>query len=150
RRSLYLAEGAIGLPFFAGGAHGWSLLSLSSASGRYLWGLVAVAFVVGFLARNGWDRTLRSSIGAMFLFEAVQYTVAIPWLAGLSVQKALVLGRLSVGAGDALELSRPPACSQPPGASCGDVRVDGEHAPGVTARRMSPMLPRHRAVAQHG
>ncbi len=55
-------------------------------------GLVAVAFLVGFLARNGWDRTLRSSIGAMFLSEAVQYTVAIPWLAGLSVQKALVLG----------------------------------------------------------
>ena len=34
---LYLAEGAVGLPFFAAGGHGVSVLGLSSATGGYLW-----------------------------------------------------------------------------------------------------------------
>jgi biotin transport system substrate-specific component len=104
---LYLAEGAIGLPFFAGGAHGWSLLALSSVYGGYLWGFVVAAALVGYLARHGWDRTLRSSIGAMFLGEAALYTVAVPWLAfagGVSVQKALMLGLYPFVLGDALKL----------------------------------------------
>ncbi len=104
---LYLAEGAIGLPFFAGGAHGWSLLALSSVYGGYLWGFVVAAALVGYLARHGWDRSLRTSIGAMFLGEAILYAIAVPWLAfalGVSVQKAMVLGLYPFVLGDALKL----------------------------------------------
>src|SRR5439155_17653730 len=61
---LYLVEGGIGLPFFAGGTHGWSILTVSKlgASGGYLFGFVAAALVVGYLAERGWDRSVRSSI----------------------------------------------------------------------------------------
>jgi biotin transport system substrate-specific component len=104
---LYLAEGAIGLPFFAGAASGWSLLALSSVYGGYLWGFVVAAGVVGALARRGWDRSLRGSISAMLLGEMALYALAIPWLAaaaGVSVQKALELGLYPFVLGDALKL----------------------------------------------
>jgi biotin transport system substrate-specific component len=104
---LYLAEGAIGLSFFAGAAHGWSLLALSSVFGGYLWGFAVAAALVGALARRGWDRSLRGSISAMLLGEVALYAVAIPWLAaaaGVSVQKALELGLYPFVLGDALKL----------------------------------------------
>jgi biotin transport system substrate-specific component len=81
---LYIAEGAIGLPFFAGGASGWHGLfapSAAFASAGYLWGFVAAAFVVGWLARRGWDRSLRSSIGAMLVGEVILYVAGLLWLA---------------------------------------------------------------------
>ena len=104
---LYLAEGAIGLPFFADGAHGWSLLTLSSGFGGYFWGFLAMAAVVGYLAKRGWDRSLRSAIGAMFVGEVVLYAIAIPWLAQaahVSVQRAMVLGLYPFVIGDTLKL----------------------------------------------
>jgi len=104
---LYVAEGAAGLPFFAGGDHGWSVLALSSPSGGYLWGFVAMGAVVGALARRGWDRTLRSSISAMLIGEIVLYAVGVPWLAaalGISVQRALALGLYPFVLGDVLKL----------------------------------------------
>src|SRR2546427_5889670 len=39
--------------------------SLSSATGGYLWGFVLAAAVLGWLSRRGWDRSIRSSIGAI-------------------------------------------------------------------------------------
>jgi biotin transport system substrate-specific component len=104
---LYVAEGAVGLPFFAGGGHGCSLLTLSSASGGYLWGFVAMGAVVGALARRGWDRTLRSSMSAMLIGEIVLYAIGVPWLAaaaGIGIQRALVLGLYLFVVGDALKL----------------------------------------------
>jgi biotin transport system substrate-specific component len=82
----YLLEGVIGLPVFApqaDGAHltGPSALSLGSATGGYLWGFLVAAAVVGWLSRRGWDRTLGSAIGAMFVGELVIYTIGLPWLA---------------------------------------------------------------------
>ena len=81
---LYIAEGAAGLPFFAGSESGWHGLfapSAAFASAGYLWGFVLAAAVVGWLARRGWDRSLRSSIGAMLIGEIVLYAVGIVWLA---------------------------------------------------------------------
>ena len=81
---LYIAEGAIGLPFFAGGESGWHGLFAPSAvfsSAGYLWGFVGAAFVVGWLARRGWDRSLRSSIGAMLIGEVIVYAAGLLWLA---------------------------------------------------------------------
>ncbi|MFL5766540.1 MAG: biotin transporter BioY [Actinomycetota bacterium] len=104
---LYVAEGAAGLPFFAGGGHGWSVLALSSASGGYLWGFVAMGAVVGALARRGWDRTLRSSISAMLIGEIVLYAIGVPWLAaaaGVGIERALVLGLYPFVVGDVLKL----------------------------------------------
>lgn len=96
--ALYLAQGAIGLPFFSGGDSGAEFLRLSAVTGGYLWGFVLSAVVVGLLAERGWDRSIRSSIGAMFLGEVVLYLVAIPWL----------MQALDVGLGEALELGLAP------------------------------------------
>ena len=104
---LYLVEGAIGLPFYAGGHHGLSYLGLSSVTGGYLWGFVLAAAVVGWLARRGWDRSIRSSIGAMFVGEIVLYATGVPWLmAALHVplERGLELGLYPFVIGDTLKL----------------------------------------------
>lgn len=104
---LYLAQGALGLPFFSGGDSGIDFLRLSSVTGGYLWGFVIAALVVGRLAERGWDRSIRSSIGAMFLGELMLYVVAIPWLMGavdVPLSEALELGLAPFVIGDALKL----------------------------------------------
>jgi len=105
--ALYLAQGALGLPFFAGGSSGADLLGLASVTGGYLVGFVVAAAAVGALARRGWDRSLRSSISAMFLGEIVLYLVAIPWLMqalDVSLGRALELGLAPFVVGDTLKI----------------------------------------------
>lgn len=104
---LYLAQGAIGLPFFSGGESGVEFLRLSAATGGYLWGFVLAAAVVGALAERKWDRSVRSSIGAMFLGEVVLYAVAIPWLMqalDVSLSRALEIGFAPFVVGDTIKL----------------------------------------------
>lgn len=104
---LYLGQGALGLPFYSGGDSGTAFLGLASATGGYLWGFVASAGVVGWLSSRGWDRSLRSSIGAMFLGEVVLYLVAIPWLMqalDVPLGRALELGLAPFVVGDTLKL----------------------------------------------
>ncbi len=104
---LYLVEGAIGLPFFAGGESGVSVLGAASATGGYLWGFVLAATLVGWLSRQGWDRSIRSSIGAMFLGEVVIYAVGVPWLIAavdVPLAKGLELGLYPFVIGDTIKL----------------------------------------------
>ncbi len=104
---LYLAEGAVGLPFFAAGGHGVSVLGLSSATGGYLWGFVLAAALIGWLSSLGWDRSIRSSISAMFLGEVVLYGVGVPWLMsslGVPLEKGLEFGLYPFVIGDTLKL----------------------------------------------
>ncbi|MFN2526075.1 MAG: biotin transporter BioY [Actinomycetota bacterium] len=77
---LYLAEGALGLPFFAEGQEGARVLGLSSATGGYLWGFVIAAVIVGWLAEKGWDRSTRGSISAMLIGEIVIFSLGVVWL----------------------------------------------------------------------
>ncbi len=104
---LYVAEGALGLPVFAGASGGLDLLRATSATGGYLWGFVAAAAVVGWLARRGWDRDLRGAIASMFVGEVVLYAIAIPWLMralDVSLSRALELGLAPFVVGDTLKL----------------------------------------------
>ena len=104
---LYLVQGAVGLPFFSGGDSGVEFLRLSAATGGYLWGFVASAAVVGALAERRWDRSIRSSIGEMFLGELVLFAIAIPWLMqalDVSFTKALELGFTPFVVGDTIKL----------------------------------------------
>lgn len=104
---LYLVEGAVGLPFFAGGESGLSVLGAASATGGYLWGFVLAATLVGWLARQGWDRSIRSSIGAMFLGEVVIYAAGVPWLMAavdVPLHRALELGLYPFVIGDTIKL----------------------------------------------
>jgi biotin transport system substrate-specific component len=96
---LYLVWGALGLPVFApnpDGSHeaGLAVLSVAGPTGGYLWGFVVSAWVVGALARRGWDRSVQGAAAAMLLGEAAIYAVGLPWLH--QALPALVGGPVSV------------------------------------------------------
>jgi len=103
--SLYLAEGAIGFPFFAGGASGISIMV--GATGGYLFGFIAASFIIGLLAEHGLERSIRTSILPFLIGTAVIYLCGAGWLAisSLGIQKALLMGVLPFVAGDAIKIA---------------------------------------------
>ena len=109
---LYLVWAVVGLPVLApvDGVHatGLDVLRLTAATGGYLWGFVLAAALTGWLARRGWDRTFRSSIGAMLLGSIVIYAVALPWLhhviAPSTIEETLQAGLYPFIIGDTLKL----------------------------------------------
>jgi biotin transport system substrate-specific component len=76
---LYLAEGAVGLPFFADGKGGWEVLR--GATAGYLVGFVLAAGLVGWLAERGWDRSIPSTVVAMAAGMVLIYLPGSLWLA---------------------------------------------------------------------
>lgn len=102
---LYVAVGLIGLPFFAGGEGGTSVIL--SAKGGYILGFVVAGAVVGRLAELGWDRRLAGALGAMAIGNVVIYLVGVPWLmavAHLDVATGIKLGLTPFVVGDAMKL----------------------------------------------
>ncbi|SNB53159.1 biotin transporter BioY [Thermoflexus hugenholtzii] len=105
--AVYLLEGALGLPVFAGGAAG--LARLRGPTGGYLIGFIAAAFVTGWLAERGWDRRPVTTALAMLAGNAVIYLFGLPWLAWfvggfLGPKGALALGLLPFVPGDLIKL----------------------------------------------
>ncbi len=89
--ALYLAEGAMGLPFFAGGTGGPAVL-LGPTAG-YLLGFVPAAFLVGLLAERGLDRRPSGSLLVFAAGTAVIFLCGVTWLAGIvGPQSALMSG----------------------------------------------------------
>ena len=89
----YLAEGAMGLPVFAGPVGG--LAPLIGPTAGYLFGFVAAAFVTGFLAERGWDRSMLRLFAAMAIGHIVILATGFAWLAfgiGLGAAKAWQVG----------------------------------------------------------
>ena len=85
----YLAEGAIGLPVFAGPVGG--LAPLLGPTAGYLAGFVAAAFITGWLSERGWDRSVPRLFVAMGLGHIVILAAGFAWLAfgmKLGVEKA--------------------------------------------------------------
>jgi biotin transport system substrate-specific component len=102
---LYLAVGIVGLPFFAEGKGGLSVII--GPTGGYLVGFVFAASLVGRLAELGWDRRIGGAIGATFLGTAVIYAIGVPWLAvttGMSAGEAVVVGLLPFVVVDVVKL----------------------------------------------
>lgn len=78
---LYLAEGAAGLPVFAGGwSEGGGYQILYGPTAGYLVGFVVAAAVCGRLAERGWDRSLSRTAAAMVIGNAIIYLFGLPWL----------------------------------------------------------------------
>ncbi|MEK9280245.1 MULTISPECIES: biotin transporter BioY [unclassified Bradyrhizobium] len=89
----YLAEGAIGLPVFAGPVGG--IAPLVGPTAGYLFGFVAAAFVTGYLAERGWDRSIVLLFAAMAVGHIVILAAGFGWLAfglGLGMPKAWQVG----------------------------------------------------------
>jgi biotin transport system substrate-specific component len=75
----YLAEGAIGLPVFAGPLGG--LAPLLGPTAGYLWGFVAAAIATGWLGERGWDRSLPLLFAAMATGHVIILGCGFVWLA---------------------------------------------------------------------
>lgn len=101
---LYLAEGALGLPVFAGGSGG--LARLFGPTGGYLLGFVVAAGVVGWLCESGWDRRLPTAILAMLIGNGLIYLFGLPWLARfVGPERALAAGLWPFLAGDLIKIA---------------------------------------------
>ena len=101
--ALFLAEGAVGLPVFAGFKGGLSILY--GPTGGYLFGFVAAAGLVGWLAERGWDRQLLTTAAAMFLGNVVIYVPGLLWLTKfVGAGQVLAAGLTPFLIGDGLKL----------------------------------------------
>jgi biotin transport system substrate-specific component len=101
---LYITEGAMGLPFFAGGGSGLGILT--GATAGYLAGFVGAAYVVGWLAERGLERSVRTSIIPFLAGTVIIYAFGITWLSIVlgSLSKAIALGVVPFLIGDGIKL----------------------------------------------
>ena len=101
---LYITEGAVGLPFFAGGASGFSVLT--GATAGYLIGFIVAAYVIGQLAERGLERSVRTSIIPFLVGTLIIYVCGVAWLAVFlkSFSKGIEFGLLPFLIGDAIKL----------------------------------------------
>jgi len=103
---IYLAEGATGLPVFAGGTGGF--LHLLGPTAGYLWSYPVAAFVTGLLCERGLDRSYWTSVFSMLPGTLIIYALGVPWLAvvmHLNASQAFVGGMLPFIPGDLLKLA---------------------------------------------
>lgn len=78
---LYLAEGATGLPVFAGTPEkGLGLAYMAGPTGGYLAGFVVAAFVTGWFAERGLDRRLVTAAIAALAGLVAIYALGLAWL----------------------------------------------------------------------
>ncbi|TME06730.1 MAG: biotin transporter BioY [Chloroflexi bacterium] len=102
---LYLAEGAAGLPVFAGGTGGF--VHLVGFTGGYLWSYPFAALVTGLLCEHRLDRRFLTSALAMLPGTLVIYAFGVPWLAvslHLNLLTAFMLGMVPFIPGDLIKL----------------------------------------------
>lgn len=89
--ALYLLEGAVGLPVFAGGLSGF--MYLLGASAGYLWGFLPAAFVAGFLMEKGFAKNYVSTFVASVIAALVIFACGFSHLAAMySVKSAYLFG----------------------------------------------------------
>ncbi len=99
----YIAAGAAGLPVFALGRAGPTVLL--GPTGGYLIGFIAAAYITGMLAERGWDRHVGTTIAAMVLGNCTIYVPGLVWLAILTgVRNALNMGFYPFIPGDFLKI----------------------------------------------
>ena len=99
----YLAQGAVGLPVFAGGA---GLAYMAGPTGGYLFGFAVAAFVVGTLAEKGWGKSYATMALAMVIGNIVIYAFGVSYLASIvgSFDKAIQFGLAPFIYGDLLKV----------------------------------------------
>ena len=89
--ALYLVEGLLGLPVFAGAIAGPAYMM--GPTGGFLAGFLVAATLIGLLAERGWDRSWVWLTGAMTLGHVAIFALGFAWLATLiGPEKAFALG----------------------------------------------------------
>lgn len=99
--SLYLLAGLAGLPWFIHHSSGWQ-----GPSTGYLFGFILAALACGAISERKGDRTVVTTLLAMFTGEFFVYLIGVPWLAiaiHVSLGKAIALGLTPFLAGDAIK-----------------------------------------------
>jgi biotin transport system substrate-specific component len=76
--ALYLFEGAMGLPVFAGPYAG--VAYMAGPTGGFLLGFVAAALLTGWMAERGWDRSLGRVVVMMIVGHAAIFAFGLGWL----------------------------------------------------------------------
>jgi biotin transport system substrate-specific component len=90
----YLIEGAIGLPFFAGGGAG--LVRFLGPTAGYLVAFPAAAFIVGAFAEHGWDKHYETAVAAMAIGSAIIFLGGWAWFAILTNTSPVAAFQLAV------------------------------------------------------
>ncbi len=100
---LYLFQGAIGLPVFAGGKSGF--ITLAGPTGGYLIGFIAAAYVVGILMELRYDKSLIYLGFSMLIGNIFIYLFGLFWLVQfVSEAQALQMGLMPFLVGDILKI----------------------------------------------
>lgn len=104
----YLAEGAAGLPVFAGTPEkGLGLAYMMGPTGGYLVGFFLAAVAAGMLAERGWDRNIVLTALAMTIGTALIFIPGVLWLGTLIGwdKPVLALGLYPFLAGGAIKIA---------------------------------------------
>lgn len=91
---LYLAQGAMGLPVFAGTPEkGIGLAYMLGPTGGYLVGFAVAAALIGWFTERGWDRSFLWLTAAMAIGHVVILAYGMAWLASqIGFEKAWAFG----------------------------------------------------------
>jgi biotin transport system substrate-specific component len=92
-QALYVALGAVGLPFYSDASGGFD--AVAGATGGYLIGFLPAAYLIGLAAQQGQDRRVTRALPLVLAGQLVIFAVGVPWLAvvaDLSAARALELG----------------------------------------------------------
>ena len=102
----YLIEGALGLPFFAGGGSG--IVRFFGPTGGYLVAFPAAAFITGAFAEQGWDKKYLTAVAAMGIGSVVILLGGLAWYSVLTntpVVTAFQIATLPFLPGDVIKIA---------------------------------------------
>ena len=100
----YLAQGAAGLPVFAGGTFG--LAPLMGPTAGFLWGFVALAYLAGLAAERGLARGFLGTLVSVLAVSVLLYVPGVLWLTAvtpLDLSGAVARGMVPFLMGDAVK-----------------------------------------------
>ena len=103
--ALYLAEGAFGLPVFAGGKSG--LIVLMGPTAGYLVGFLLAATACGWFAERGFDRSYAKLFATPLVGNILLYVPGLLWLGSMIGwdQPVLELGLYPFVLGDLMKIA---------------------------------------------
>lgn len=102
---VYVLLGAIGLPVFAGGQGGFSVIV--GPTGGYLISWIPAAWLVSVISGKSFN-IVRATLAALIGGIVLVYAIGVPWLAlstGMGLSKAIAVGAVPFIAGDVFKLA---------------------------------------------